>query len=133
MKQIVLTDYTTNLARGLIEEKNICVIPTDKSPTGQILFALDQAASYGFQIIYLSSDKNFSSVLALAQQIAEMHTHIQLNVINIDSADIGKNNLVLRLLNSDSLSDTLQKYHASATYFYMDDFAVDYKFNKMII
>ena len=112
MKTLFITDKSVNLSSTLISQQNIYLINTDKSPIGQITYTIDYLVSAGFEIIYLTSDEGFSFINDICQKIIDVHSNGKINVINLDSGSIGKNNLALRLTLSKNISETLIKYEA---------------------
>lgn len=109
MKKIILTDTSALLNQTLLHQYNIYEIPTSKSPIGQILYTLDIFATMGYSIIYLSNDELFASIIKLAESICNIHPLFDIKVINIESSNIGKNNLSLKIASS-SFEDVIKTY-----------------------
>lgn len=102
MKNIILTDISTHLCKGLINQYGIYEINNSKSPIGQILYSVDQLASNSFDIVYLCGEENYSIINEICLKIARVHSLSSITVINLDSCSkLGRNNLALKLATGD--------------------------------
>ncbi len=122
MKQVFLTDVTTNLNKLLLEQENIIEINNSKSLLGQIIYTMDLMLNSNLDIIYFTNKENFNTLISLANKVTKIHSNSQILIIDITSDLIGKNNLVLRLCKDKHYEKIINKYnlHSELVFDYAD-------------
>ena len=108
--KLFLTDTSTNLSKTLMQQYNISEIPAKTCALGQIMYNLDKYINNFDEIYYFSSKENYDSIITISNKILSLHAGCHVTIINIDSGNLGKNNLVLKTILS------LNKYNALETY-----------------
>lgn len=113
--EILITDDKTNLCSALLEQYHIAQIAEGKSRYGQILYTLDKAVGSGLKVLYLSDHESFARISEISERICNMHADGEILVLDIDSASIGKNNLCLRLAQSENPIATAKSFGTNFT------------------
>ena len=96
MKYSIITDSNTNLSKAL-NDYSIIEINVDKYKKGKITYGLDLALNNSDGVIYLTNEENFTTIKDIAEKELKVHDKIII-VADVNSAEIGKNNLALRVL-----------------------------------
>ena len=96
MKYSIITDSNTNLSKAL-NDYSLTEINVDKYKKGKITYGLDLALNNSDGVIYLTNEENFAFIKDIAEKELKIHDKIII-VADINSAEIGKNNLALRVL-----------------------------------
>jgi hypothetical protein len=118
MKTIIITDQTTNLHNTLIEQYPLHVINNTKSQINQVINSIDKLLSAGYDVIYLSDSKLYKVLSLKFESICNMYPNSQITIINLDSIWINKNNLAIRILESECVENIILKYNLKhKTYF----------------
>lgn len=99
MKYSIITDSNTNLSKAL-NDYSIIEINVDKYKKGKITYGLDLALNNSDGVIYLTNEENFAFIKDIAEKELKIHDKIII-VADINSAEIGKNNLALRVLRAE--------------------------------
>ena len=111
MKTIIITDQTTNLHNTLIEQYPLHVINNTKSQINQVINSVDKLLSAGYDVIYLSDSKLYKVLSLKFESICNMYPNSQITIINLDSIWINKNNLAIRILESECVENIIFKYN----------------------
>lgn len=96
MKYSIITDSNTNLSKAL-NDYSLTEINVDKYKKGKITYGLDLALNNSDGVIYLTNEENFAFIKDIAEKELKVHDKIII-VADINSAEIGKNNLALKVL-----------------------------------
>ena len=96
MKYSIITDSNTNLSKAL-NDYSIIEINVDKYKKGKITYGIDLALNNSDGVIYLTNEENFAFIKDIAEKELKVHDKIII-VADINSAEIGKNNLSLKVL-----------------------------------
>lgn len=99
MKYSIITDSNTNLSKAL-NDYSLTEINVDKYKKGKITYGLDLALNNSDGVIYLTNEENFAFIKDIAEKELKIHDKIII-VADINSAEIGKNNLALRVLRAE--------------------------------
>ena len=99
MKYSIITDSNTNLSKAL-NDYSIIEINVDKYKKGKITYGIDLALNNSDGVIYLTSEENFATIKDIAEKELKVHDKIII-VADINSAEIGKNNLALKVLRAE--------------------------------
>lgn len=99
MKYSIITDSNTNLSKAL-NNYSLTEINVDKYKKGKITYGLDLALNNSDGVIYLTNEENFAFIKDIAEKELKIHDKIII-VADINSAEIGKNNLALRVLRAE--------------------------------
>ncbi len=99
MKYSIITDSNTNLSKAL-NDYSLIEINVDKYKKGKITYGLDLALNNSDGVIYLTNEENFAFIKDIAEKELKIHDKIII-VADINSAEIGKNNLALRVLRAE--------------------------------
>ena len=99
MKYSIITDSNTNLSKAL-NDYSLTEINVDKYKKGKIIYGLDLALNNSDGVIYLTNEENFAFIKDIAEKVLKIHDKIII-VADINSAEIGKNNLALRVLRAE--------------------------------
>ena len=99
MKYSIITDSNTNLSKAL-NDYSLTEINVDKYKKGKITYGLDLALNNSDGVIYLTNEENFAFIKDIAEKELNIHDKIII-VADINSAEIGKNNLALRVLRAE--------------------------------
>ena len=99
MKYSIITDSNTNLSKAL-NDYSLTEINVDKYKKGKITCGLDLALNNSDGVIYLTNEENFAFIKDIAEKELKIHDKIII-VADINSAEIGKNNLALRVLRAE--------------------------------
>lgn len=99
MKYSIITDSNTNLSKAL-KDYSLTEINVDKYKKGKITYGLDLALNNSDGVIYLTNEENFAFIKDIAEKELKIHDKIII-VADINSAEIGKNNLALRVLRAE--------------------------------
>lgn len=99
MKYSIITDSNTNLSKAL-NDYSIIEINVDKYKKGKITYGIDLALNNSDGVIYLTNEENFAFIKDIAEKELKVHDKIII-VADINSAEIGKNNLALRVLRAE--------------------------------
>lgn len=99
MKYSIITDSNTNLSKAL-NDYSLTEINVDKYKKGKITYDLDLALNNSDGVIYLTNEENFAFIKDIAEKELKIHDKIII-VADINSAEIGKNNLALRVLRAE--------------------------------
>lgn len=99
MKYSIITDSNTNLSKAL-NDYSLTEINVDKYKKGKITYGLDLALNNSDGVIYLTNEENFAFIKDIAEKELKVHDKIII-VADINSAEIGKNNLALRVLRAE--------------------------------
>lgn len=96
MKYSIITDSNTNLSKAL-NDYSIIEINVDKYKKGKITYGIDLALNNSDGVIYLTNEENFAFIKDIAEKELKVHDKIII-VADVNSAEIGKNNLALKVL-----------------------------------
>ncbi len=96
MKYSIITDSNTNLSKAL-NDYSIIEINVDKYKKGKITYGIDLALNNSDGVIYLTNEENFATIKDIAEKELKVHDKIII-VADVNSAEIGKNNLALKVL-----------------------------------
>lgn len=96
MKYSIITDSNTNLSKAL-NDYSLTEINVDKYKKGKITYGLDLALNNSDGVIYLTNEENFATIKDIAEKELKVHDKIII-VADVNSAEIGKNNLALKVL-----------------------------------
>lgn len=96
MNYSIITDSNTNLSKAL-NDYSIIEINVDKYKKGKITYGIDLALNNSDGVIYLTNEENFATIKDIAEKELKVHDKIII-VADVNSADIGKNNLALKVL-----------------------------------
>lgn len=99
MKYSIITDSNTNLSKAL-NDYSLTEINVDKYKKGKITYGLDLVLNNSDGVIYLTNEENFAFIKDIAEKELKIHDKIII-VADINSAEIGKNNLALRVLRAE--------------------------------
>lgn len=127
MKYSIITDSNTNLSKAL-NDYSLTEINVDKYKKGKITYGLDLALNNSDGVIYLTNEENFAFIKDIAEKELKIHDKIII-VADINSAEIGKNNLALRVLRAEDPVKVLVAEKAS----YVELVSQDLLMSKTII
>ena len=96
MNYSIITDSNTNLSKAL-NDYSIIEINVDKYKKGKITYGIDLALNNSDGVIYLTNEENFATIKDIAEKELKVHDKIII-VADVNSAEIGKNNLALKVL-----------------------------------
>ena len=110
MNKIYLTDRSTGLCEALFEQNQLYMIKDNNNLFDEIIYCVDRLLSAGFNIVYLTTSSNYNKLSTQFSKMVEIHLNNYIELINIDSDLIGKNNVTYKLLSSKDTKSVIKKY-----------------------
>ena len=115
MKKIYLTDHTTGLCETLFEQNQLLIINDQDDLFDEIIYCVDYLLTLGFNIVYLSTSSNYNKLSTQLSKIIETYMNLSIELIDIDSDLIGKNNVTYKLLTTNNTEEIIEKYNLKST------------------
>ena len=117
MNKIYLTDRSTGLCEALFEQNQLYMIKDKNNLFGEIVYCVDRLLAAGFNIVYFTTSSNYNKLSTQFSKMVEIHSNNSIELINIESDLIGKNNVTYKLLSSTKIETVIKKYQLKTIVF----------------